>query len=80
VRLRSTGRSCSSGGAESTRVCSYDRAGLEWSERGPTCEVVEQIVDEPSVGGYQETSLLITANREPPHHIPSEMSRCNNFA
>lgn len=30
--------------AESTRVCSYDRAGLGWSERGPEYETVEQTV------------------------------------
>jgi pimeloyl-ACP methyl ester carboxylesterase len=32
--------------AESTRVCSYDRAGLGWSDRGPAYEVVEQIVSD----------------------------------
>jgi pimeloyl-ACP methyl ester carboxylesterase len=32
--------------AESTRVCSYDRAGLGWSDRGPTYEVVEQLVSD----------------------------------
>ena len=32
--------------AESTRVCSYDRAGLGWSDRGPEHEVVEQIVSD----------------------------------
>ena len=32
--------------AESTRVCSYDRAGLGWSDRGPTNETVEQIVSD----------------------------------
>jgi pimeloyl-ACP methyl ester carboxylesterase len=32
--------------AESTRVCSYDRAGLGWSDRGPSHEVVEQIVSD----------------------------------
>jgi len=32
--------------AESTRVCSYDRAGLGWSDRGPAYEVVKQIVSD----------------------------------
>lgn len=30
--------------AESTRVCSYDRAGLGWSDPGPADETVEQTV------------------------------------
>jgi pimeloyl-ACP methyl ester carboxylesterase len=30
--------------AATTRVCSYDRAGLGWSDRGRSYEVVEQIV------------------------------------
>ena len=38
--------------AESTRVCSYDRAGLGWSDRGPAYEVVEQIVSDLH-GGLQ---------------------------
>jgi hypothetical protein len=32
--------------AESTRVCSYDRAGLGWSDPGPSYETVEQIVSD----------------------------------
>jgi pimeloyl-ACP methyl ester carboxylesterase len=36
--------------AESTRVCSYDRAGLGWSDRGPSYEVVEQIVSDVHTG------------------------------
>jgi pimeloyl-ACP methyl ester carboxylesterase len=32
--------------AESTRVCSYDRAGLGWSDPGPSHEVVEEIVSD----------------------------------
>jgi pimeloyl-ACP methyl ester carboxylesterase len=32
--------------AESTRVCSYDRAGLGWSDPGPSYDVVEQIVSD----------------------------------
>jgi pimeloyl-ACP methyl ester carboxylesterase len=30
--------------AESTRVCSYDRAGLAWSDPGPADETVEQTI------------------------------------
>jgi pimeloyl-ACP methyl ester carboxylesterase len=30
--------------AEKTRVCSYDRAGLGWSDPGPSDETVEQTV------------------------------------
>jgi len=30
--------------AESTRVCSYDRAGLGWSDSGPADETVEQTI------------------------------------
>jgi pimeloyl-ACP methyl ester carboxylesterase len=36
--------------AESTRVCSYDRAGLGWSAPGPSHEVVEQIVADLHTG------------------------------
>jgi pimeloyl-ACP methyl ester carboxylesterase len=32
------------GVAENTRVCSWDRAGLGWSDRGPADETVEQTV------------------------------------
>jgi pimeloyl-ACP methyl ester carboxylesterase len=32
--------------AESTRVCSYDRAGLGWSDPGPADETVEQTVSD----------------------------------
>jgi pimeloyl-ACP methyl ester carboxylesterase len=32
--------------AESTRVCSYDRAGLGWSDPGPSEETVEETVDD----------------------------------
>src|SRR5437016_5826314 len=30
--------------AEKTRVCSYDRAGLGWSDPGPADETVEQTI------------------------------------
>ena len=32
--------------AEHTRVCSYDRAGLAWSDSGPADETVEQTIDD----------------------------------
>ena len=32
--------------AGSTRICSYDRAGLGWSDRGPAYETVEQMVSD----------------------------------
>jgi len=32
--------------AESTRVCSYDRAGLGWSDTGPADETVEQTISD----------------------------------
>jgi pimeloyl-ACP methyl ester carboxylesterase len=32
--------------AKTTRVCSYDRAGLAWSDPGPADETVEQTVDD----------------------------------
>src|SRR5882757_9267605 len=32
--------------AQNTRVCSYDRAGLAWSDPGPVDETVEQTVSD----------------------------------
>ena len=32
--------------AQNTRVCSYDRSGLAWSDRGPKDETVEQTVSD----------------------------------
>jgi len=32
--------------ARTTRVCSYDRAGLGWSDPGPAEETVEETVDD----------------------------------
>src|SRR6516164_5834974 len=32
--------------AEHTRVCSYDRAGLAWSDSGPADETVEQTIED----------------------------------
>jgi pimeloyl-ACP methyl ester carboxylesterase len=46
--------------AENTRVCSYDRAGLAWSDRGPADETVE-----PTVTDLH--TLLETAGETPPY-------------
>jgi pimeloyl-ACP methyl ester carboxylesterase len=46
--------------AESTRVCSYDRAGLGWSDRGPEYETVEQTVSDLH-------TLLKSAGERPPY-------------
>ena len=43
-----------------TRVCSYDRAGLGWSDPGPADETVEQTVADLH-------SLLRTAGEKPPY-------------
>ena len=52
--------------AESTRVCSYDRAGLGWSDRGPEHEVIEQIVSDLHRGlqaaGEKEPFVLVGAS------------------
>src|SRR5215470_7259525 len=32
--------------AKLTRICTYDRAGITWSEPGPTQDTVEQTVDD----------------------------------
>jgi pimeloyl-ACP methyl ester carboxylesterase len=46
--------------AEHTRVCSYDRAGLAWSDSGPADETVEQTVSDLH-------TLLETAGETPPY-------------
>lgn len=46
--------------AEHTRVCSYDRAGLAWSDAGPADETVEQTVSDLH-------TLLETAGETPPY-------------
>jgi len=45
--------------AENTRVCSYDRAGLAWSDPGPAEETVEETVDD------LHTLLRDSGEREP---------------
>jgi len=47
--------------AETTRVCSYDRAGLGWSEPGPADETVEQTID--------DLHLLLKAAGEPSPYL-----------
>jgi pimeloyl-ACP methyl ester carboxylesterase len=32
--------------AKYTRICAYDRAGYAWSDRGPTVDSIEQIIDD----------------------------------
>src|SRR6476646_2693098 len=32
--------------AKHTRICTYDRAGYAWSDRGPTDDGIEQIMDD----------------------------------
>ena len=46
--------------AHSTRVCSYDRAGLAWSDPGPADETVEQTI-------HDLHALLRAAHEEPPY-------------
>jgi pimeloyl-ACP methyl ester carboxylesterase len=48
------------GVAAETRVCSYDRAGLGWSEPGPSPRTSRQIVEELE-------ALLRAAGEEPPY-------------
>src|SRR5262245_9158927 len=46
--------------ADSTRVCSYDRAGLAWSDPGPADETVEQTI-------HDLHTLLRAAGEKPPY-------------
>jgi pimeloyl-ACP methyl ester carboxylesterase len=46
--------------ADGTRVCSYDRAGLAWSDPGPADETVEQTVEDLH-------ALLMTAGEKSPY-------------
>lgn len=47
--------------AQQTRVCSYDRAGLGWSDSGPADETVEQTVS--------DLHALLAAGKEKPPYI-----------
>ena len=52
--------------AENSRVCSYDRAGLAWSDRGPADETVEQTIGDLRAllrtAGEKEPYLLVGAS------------------
>src|SRR5216684_8347678 len=52
--------------AQSIRVCSYDRAGLAWSDPGPADETVEQTISELHIrlkdGGEKGPYLLVGAS------------------
>jgi len=52
--------------AEDTRVCSYDRAGLAWSDPGPADETVEQTISDLhtvlKTGGEKGPYLLVGAS------------------
>jgi pimeloyl-ACP methyl ester carboxylesterase len=52
--------------AEKTRVCSYDRAGLAWSDPGPADETVEQTISDLHLllknGGEKGPYLLVGAS------------------
>jgi len=47
--------------AKTTRICTYDRAGYGWSDRGPTFDGIEQIMD--------DAHLLLTKARVPPPYV-----------
>ena len=52
--------------AQDTRVCSYDRAGLAWSDPGPADETVEQTISDLHIllkkGGEKGPFLLVGAS------------------
>jgi pimeloyl-ACP methyl ester carboxylesterase len=52
--------------AQDTRVCSYDRAGLAWSDPGPADETVEQTISDLHIvlrnGGEKGPYLLVGAS------------------
>jgi pimeloyl-ACP methyl ester carboxylesterase len=52
--------------AQNTRVCSYDRSGLAWSDRGPKDETVEQTVSDLHIllknAGEKRPLLLVGAS------------------
>jgi pimeloyl-ACP methyl ester carboxylesterase len=52
--------------AENTRVCSYDRAGLAWSDPGPADETVEQMIGDLHAllraAGEKQPYLLVGAS------------------
>src|SRR5207247_2474711 len=70
--------------ARTTRVCSYDRAGLGWSDGGPADETVEQTLDDLhrllSAAGERGPYLLAGASiggiyiRAYQHAYPAEVA------
>lgn len=70
--------------AATTRVCSYDRAGLGWSDPGPAEETVEETVDDLHrllrAAGEREPYLLVGASiggifiRAYQHTFPNEVA------
>lgn len=55
--------------AKQTRVCTYDRAGYAWSDRGPTVDGIEQIVDDLNL-------LLRKAGIRPPYILVGASLGC----
>ena len=55
--------------AEFTRICTYDRAGYAWSDRGPIDDGIEQIVDDLHL-------LLRTAAIEAPYVLVGQSLGC----
>lgn len=70
--------------AKTTRVCSYDRAGLAWSDSGPADETVEQTISDLHAlltsSGEKEPYLLVGASiggiyiRAYQHAFPEEVA------
>ena len=70
--------------AGTTRVCSYDRAGLGWSDSGPAEETVEETIDDLhrllKSAGEKEPYLLVGASiggiyiRAYQHAFPNEVA------
>ena len=55
--------------AKLTRICTYDRAGYAWSDRGPVDDGIEQIVGDLNL-------LLRTANVSPPYVLVGHSLGC----
>ncbi|HET8547998.1 MAG TPA: alpha/beta hydrolase [Bryobacteraceae bacterium] len=52
-----------------TRICTYDRAGYAWSDRGPAVDTIEQIMDDLNL-------LLRTARVQPPYILVGASLGC----
>ena len=55
--------------AKQTRICTYDRAGYAWSDRGPVVDGIEQIIDDLNL-------LLRKARIEPPYVLVGASLGC----